>query len=781
MSMVQNKKIIAVAIVFILLLEILCTVSYAGFLDGVKHESGTYTPPPTPSDSPQTKPSTTPSEGNSGPSIPTETITCYTSISGNVYEDLGYANIGTSGSDDTRDNDNPIEGVTVNLMSGGGVVASQVTGPDGSYEFRPSPGTYSLQFVYGDTSNINKNNTALMQKALKYNGQDYITVSAPGKEEYLDTEKIEIEQSGKGALQFFIALDCSSSMRYTEVEYNGEIRSRLDIAVEAAKQLCSTLIDSGNNIYIGLVFFSGTNYRAVSLTKDLNLLYSALNDINNNDWYTANTNVVGALDKVYESYYNNTDDSNRYLAVISDGVPTSDGSTETYYNDSDATLYSKLDTISETTAAKLDEIRGNGVKVISLITQSEDPEEDEYVQKTFNNGHSTVFQTIEDGYKTVDIIKQALKDYLISHTEEKYYSSSHTVLAGYEDAGRREEVDAQFDLMNYNNTIMFDQIENYNSQEVAQELSDKTYMIVNGGENYTITSVPNPSRIEITETDQDTGETKVVKIIQYVEAAYTGRNLVLAQRPGFALVTDITATGLRVILQNGQQISTQVRDPGSDFPIIQTIDKELAQGTTIQIEYTISIKNDSSIQCDYLELINYLPTKFVYDPEITLITAEGKNGDTGWESISLDDLLAQNLVTQETVDKFRLNSALKLTLDNAGQGENGFYIAPGGEYDIKYVVSRMIGGYNDIENPDYGIASEVLGYKNQANRRMTYTVGAQVAHQLAGAYPGDSQDMDYSDESTNEVIVIPPTGKEENYKEVLKGSVLTYIMGLITR
>lgn len=781
MNMVKNKKIVAVAIVFILLIEILCTVSYAGFLDGVRGESGTYTPPPTPSDSPQTKPSTTPSEGNSGPSIPTETITCYTSISGNVYEDLGYANIGTGGSDDTRDNDNPIEGVTVNLMSGGGVVASQVTGPDGSYEFRPSPGTYSLQFIYGDTSNIDKNNTALMQKALKYNGQDYITVSVPGKEEYLDTERIEIEQSGKGALQFFIALDCSSSMRYTDVEYNGEIRSRLDIAVEAAKQLCSTLIDSGDNIYIGLVFFSGTSYRAVSLTKDLTLLYSALDDINNNDWYTANTNLVGALDKAYESYYNNTDDSNRYLAVISDGVPTSDGNTETYYNDSDDTLYSKLDTISETTAAKLDEIRSNGVKVISLITYSEDPKEDEYVQKIFNNGHSTVFQPIEDGYKTADIIKQALKDYLISHTEEKYYSSSHTVLAGYEDAGRREEVDAQFDLMNYNNTIMFDQIENYNSQEVAQELSDKTYMVVNGGENYTITSVPNPSRIEITETDPDTGETKVVKIIQYVEAAYSGRNLVLAQRPGFSLVTDITATGLRVILQNGQQIGVQTRNPGSDFPIIQTLDKELAQGTTIQIEYTITIKNDSSIQCDYLELINYLPTKFVYDPDTKLITAEGTNGDTGWESISLDDLLAQNLVTQETVDKFRLNSALKLTLDNAGQGENGFYIAPGGEYTIKYVVSRIIGGYNDIENPDYGIASEVLGYKNQANRRMTYTVGAQVAHQLAGAYPGDSQDLDYSDESTNEVIVIPPTGKEENYKEVLKGSVLTYIMGLITR
>lgn len=774
----KSKKLIAVAIMCIFLIE-LCTVSYAGFLDGVRGESGYSPPPPTPHDAPQTTPSTPSTPSESGPSIPTETITCYTSISGNVYEDLGYT-LGTAGSDDTRDNDNPIEGVTVNLMSGGSVVSSQVTGADGSYEFRPSPGTYSLQFVYGDTSNINKSNTALMQKALKYNGQDYITVSAPGQEEYLDTEKIEIEQSGKGALQFFIALDCSYSMRYTNVEYNGETRSRLDLAVEAAKELCQTLVDSGDNIYIGLVFFSGTNYRAVSLTKDLNLLNSALDDINSNGWQTANTNVVGALDKVYESYYNNTDDSNRYVAIISDGVPTSDGNTETYTDDSDATIYSKLDTISETTAAKLDELLGNGVKIISLITKSDDPTEDEYVQKIFNGNHSTIFQPIEDGYKTVDIIQEALKDYLIEHTEEKHYSSSHIVLAGYEDADRRAEVDSQFDLMNYDNTIMFDQIENYNSADVAQELSDKTYMVVNGGENYTITSVPNPSRIEITETDPDTGETKVVKIIQYVEAAYSGRNLVLAQRPGFSLVTSITATGLRVILGNGQQLGAQTVEPGSDFPIIQTLDKELAQGTTLQIEYTVSIKNDSSIQCDYLELINYLPTKFVYDPNIKLITGEGTNADSGWESVSLDDLLAQNLVTQETVDKFSLNSALKITLDNNGQGENGFYIAPGGEYNIRYVVTRMIGSLNDIDNPDFGIASEVLAYKNQANRRMTYTVGAQVAHQLAGAYPGDSQDMDYSDESTNEVIVIPPTGKDEDYKEILTSSVLTCVLGMIS-
>ena len=775
MNVKKSRKIFMIIVVFILLIEILSTVSFAGLMDSVLGESGAAPPPPTPPDAPQTTPpsSSTPSE--SGPTIPTETITCYTSISGNAYEDLGYKK-GENGSDSTKDNENPIEGVTVNLMSGGGVVSSQITGPDGSYSFRPSPGTYSLQFVYGDTSGIDRNNASLMKNVLKYNGQDYITVSAPGKGEYLDMEKIEVTQSGKGALQLFVALDCSNSMRTTMVEYNGKTRTRLDLAVEAAKQLCSTLIDSGNNIYIGLVFFSGTNYRAVSLTKDLSLLNSALDDINTNGWQTANTNIVGAMDKSYESFYNNTEDSNRYLTIISDGVPTSDGNTETYYTDSEATVYSKLDIISQTTINKLKEIQDNGVKVISLMTKSEDPEENSYVESIFKN--STVFEQIEDGYKTVDIIKQALKDYLIANTEEKHYSSSHTVLAGYEDEARRQEVDAQFDLMNYKNTIMFDQIENYTSPEVANDLSNKTKMIVNGGENYTITAVPNPSRIEITETDPDTGETKVVKIIQYVEAAYSGRNLVLAQRPGFSLVTDITATGLRAILQNGQELNVQKEEPGSDFPLVQTLDKELAQGTTIQIEYTISIKNDSSIQCDYLELVNYLPRDFVYDPSIRLITAEGRNEDTGWEDISLEDLLAQNLITQETVDKFNLNSALKLTLDNAGKGENGFYIAPGGEYNIKYVVSRVIGSLDNIANAEFEVASEVLQYKNQSNRRMTYMVGADITHQLAGAYPGDSKDMDFSDDSTNEVIVIPPTGREENYIDVIAKSVLS--AGMIT-
>lgn len=58
-------------------------------------------------------------------------------------------------------------------------------------------------------------------------------------------------------------------------------------------------------------------------------MYQALDDIVANGWEFPNTNIVGALDKVMESYYNNDElNSNRYLAILSDGIPTSDGEAE---------------------------------------------------------------------------------------------------------------------------------------------------------------------------------------------------------------------------------------------------------------------------------------------------------------------------------------------------------------------------------------------------------------------------------------------------------------------
>ena len=828
-------KIIAIIIMCTFLIEVLypITSSYASFLGGAQSESRPAPRPPSPPPSSgggggggssgggssgggsgsgnnnnnNNNTETTPDDDNTTetPSGPPATQHVYeyryVRIEGNAYEDLGY-DISTTGGVDSQKKTGPIEGITVELYQGDSLVDRKLTAADGSYVFEPSPGTYSIKYRYGDTSLADPSNTELMQKILKYNGQDYITVSVPGNQEYINTEQIAVQQSGKGVLQLFIALDCSSSMinEETKVDYNGKEMTRLEVVVDSAKELCKSLIDSGDNIYIGLVFFKGTSYRSVSLTKDLNRLNAALDNAVSiaNTWESYNTNVYGALDKTYESYYNNDPEtSNRFLTILTDGVPTSDGTTELYSDDSESTAYSKLDTIAETTGARLRSLRENGIKVISLVTESqeEDPNEyaleTQYVQKVFSGGNSDIFESIQDGYKTVDMIKEKLKDYLITNTTTKEEYTEVQIISGYENEQRRQEVDEQFETMDYNNTSMFQQIDSYTSNEEANKLSTATYMDVQGGEGYLIQDCPADK--VITAVWPETGETYIAMIIHYVPVAYENQDIILARRPGFSLVTKITATGLRVVLQNGQVIDIQEREPGDNFPIIESLDNELAYGTLIQIEYTVAVKNDSSIQCNYLEMLNYLPTGFVYDDSISLITKDGTNKDTGWELAALDELHGQNLVTQETVDNFTGNVTLKLTLDNAGQGADGFYIPSGGECEIKYVVSRMISSLDDIEDGDFEIASEVLRYKDSANRRMEYvneatgvdttTVGATIQN-YKGAYPGDSKDQDYADDSTNEVIIIPPTGRQKNditISEMLSKSVFSSIIDRIRK
>ncbi len=803
-------KIIAIMVAIILLIEVTypITYTYASFLGGVSGESRPSPPSPPPSSGgggggggsshTPSPPSSTPtpddddgSDSSGPPSIEDVTSIEYrfVGIKGNVYEDLGYTNPGSAGGDDTTETI-PVQDILVQLCQGDNVIQEKRTNANGFYEFKPTtPGTYDIKFRCGDIAK--EKDPDLLQRILKYNGQDYMVVGLPEKET-ISVDKMEVENAGKGVLQLFIALDCSSSMtdQANLIDYKGEPMTRLEIVVDAAKELCKSLINSGDNIFIGLVFFKGETYRASSLTKDLNKLNKTLDSALSEEtanWSIYDTNVYAAMDKVYESYYNNNPEtSNRFVAILTDGTPTTEGSTVIYKNDSNETKYQKLDTVADRTAERLRTLREDGVKVISLVTESTQEEESEkeiennYVERVFDGESSDIFERLVDGYKTAELIEGPLKNYILAGTQDKddeeSSSEEYVKLAGYEDEDRRKQIDEQFEHMEYNNTYEFETIENFTSLGEAINLRDRTYMEVVGGEGYLIQDCPSEPYIEYS-VWPETGETYVSKRIIYEPVYHENQNMILAQRPGFALVTKITATGLRVILQNGQQIDTKKMDVGTDMPIIQTLDTELAQGTTLELEYTITVKNDSSIQCNKLELLNYLPDKFSYDESTMLITADGTNADVGWESASLEELKEENKVTEETIEKYGDRQVLKL--------ERNEPIAPGGELELRYVVTRLIGGINDIENPDFSLASEVLSYENTARRRLTYKnddtvmVGASVSHQLTGAYPGDVKNADYSDESTNEVIVLPPTGKEEDVTtlpKILSSSVLGLIL-----
>lgn len=802
----KSRKMIAMIslmVIVVIIMEILLSNTVwasSGFFGSVRSEAP-KSPASTPGDAPQTSIPSTPST----PSTPVEPTprdpnaveyeTVYVDyvawFEGYVKENLGYSD-GYGNADgsceDSQINTIGIKDALINISGSG--TGSKRTDDNGYYKIQPSPGTYSIGVQYGKISNdIDMNDADRVRNILKYNGQDYKTVDTPVAQnhegvEHSDTsvsytsattsEEMEIIQGGKGVTQLMIMLDCSDSMRSNPKNSDNK---RLNVAVKAAKELCSSVINGSENIYVGLVFYSGTCYRAVSLTRDLNKLNLALDNddtskgplgILQNGWNIYDTNMVGAFDKCYNSFINNGENSNRYITVISDGIPTSDGNVETYQEDSDEELWQKLNYISEKTINKMEEIKNDGVNIYSIITEPEWEEEEYFVNKIFKE-HSTEYKSVKDGDNASKTINTILRDYLIEHKKTTTYrDSSYTITAGYDDENRFNEVFGNFsEPFTYSNSEMFKQIEGTEAIDAskAQELSDKTYMNVSAG-SVTIESPPAKHTEKTFQIDPDTGKEIYVKYTTYIPKPVGVQigDVVLARRPVFSLGTKITATGLRIVLANGQVLTTNTVNPGVNNSVKVDLDNDLAHSATVQLEYTIDIVNDSPIVCEHVELVSSLPKDLIYDENINLISENKSNKDIGWNVITdLSELRNQNLITQETLDNHKNYKEIKVTLDNGGQGENGFNITPGGDYPVRFVVSRMIGNIDNISDilaNKNAIDAEILAYQNQAHRRMVFFKD-ESSSDVIGIYPGDSKDKDYSDTSTNTAAIIPPTGKQE--------------------
>ena len=135
----------------------------------------------------------------------------------------------------------------------------------------------------------------------------------------------------------------------------------------------------------------------------------------------------------------------------------------------------------------------------------------------------------------------------------------------------------------------------------------------------------------------------------------------------------VTATAFRIKLADGQVLLLDTREIGSDVPLIEYMDDEIAHGATIDVQYQINIKNDSNIQCNYLELVNYLPQGFVFAKSANLLTKEGTNGDFGWVEALVNNLYDNGYISKDTktAQQRKRMSTIKLDYEN-----DGFYITP---------------------------------------------------------------------------------------------------------
>lgn len=602
-----------IIVIILLLSMLLAPVSYASLAGKAQSESGPmpyYTPP----DDPGGPPSPSPGEEEHVVRIPHNRY-----ISGNVYEDIGVT------SDIVTISKIGIGGIYVELIynSTGTVLASQMTDEDGNYSFDmddlglPS-GSYNLRFIYGNldisASEANSSSTITVGNVLYYNGYDYIVTETPFLNK-IDIIEEEIIRSGKSAAQVYLLIDASESMRDNMVTIGGVTQRRLDTAVDSAKVLTQRLLAEGDNIYIGVVVFAGTCYRACSLTKNVDILLDCLEEIKSipDDCLAGNTNIVRALEKADNSFYIDETDpdykenSNRNIIMVTDGIPTADGISDPVYNNEPdyQTLNKLYHHIGPNTRSELTSLLNDDINIMTLICPGLEQEELDFMNTIYEEGSSVdILKVAEDDSELIDTIKNQVYEWIMSSIHD-IVTIRDVEISGYEDPTRRAIVDKNFDsVMYYYLTVngntgdidtsdplsyksaIFKQVENnttlysYKSglfaslfgpdYDDAKTLSDATWMSVICGSYDIDEPVPDPADYYVTEpnpeyTGPDDTEHPATIDVHYIhyKTGYAGQDITLSRRPDFALVTKVYATGLRITLADGTQFTAKLEKASS--------------------------------------------------------------------------------------------------------------------------------------------------------------------------------------------------------------------------
>ena len=467
------------------------------------------------------------------------------------------------------------------------------------------------------------------------------------------------------------------------------------------------------------------------------------------------------------------------MILITDGVPTADGTNTTYYTDSDEVIKSKLNKIKTNTEKKIKELKKDNVKISAIFTTN-DSEEKSFIQGMANATDSVnSFIITEDTDGEESSIEKVTKIIEEESKSNKKTSNDYNIANGVEDKNRQKEINNNFVTCSWLNTNLFQIINNYATTDnnKAVELSNKVYGKVIGSKTYTIKNISVDESIHEHTVSVYNKETKEweEEVDYYYQTkvnhtGHSGQDLYLMRRPTFTLGLKVDVTRLTVILPNNSVLFDESRNFGSDMTFIRSLSDQDAYGSTIRLEFTTQIKNNSSLKCEDLEIINYLPKGFVYKGIAGVATETQK-----WNvsEADLNALEAAGSITTETKNKHEGQQAIKIAL----KGDKGFSIAAGDTYEVRIVCERIIGSYDDLSKDPVSTQAEVLSYKNSAFKRMTDN---EAKATLVGVYPGNNDECDYSE--SKEATIIPPTGgKTELNKraivvEIAVISVLTIII-----
>lgn len=719
------------------------------------------------------------------------------------------------GAEDTRAIPLNYDNVTVTISKADGSSAFTVPVENGTYSAdllsNWGAGTYDYKvtYTYPDVSenDIDRittvNDAQKIQNKLKYNSQDYEHSTT----KYTSTI---IKDGEKSVSQVILALDCSASMEEkikVKVNQNGRIIEKEMTKLQAekiiAQNIINELLSESSNIYIGLVVFTGECYRYVGLTNNTETLTKALNSTIpfTTKYYT---NISGALEKAYDSFANNNQEkSNRYIFLLSDGLPTSDGDdSHALYaaSDNDTALKMendrRLKLIAKKTKETILNLENNGIKIYSVISQENlDDSDKEMFSSIFENNHRNNYIEKVDNISSVS--KKLIKDFKEIVTNDiKIINTKYTATT---DVNHRSETDKLPENgFNYSNTVNLQAIDMEITQESLENFKNYAKELIRSGQLADTITVNSVSPIHVyaeqfhnpSEWDEEIYGNDGTTVLYYkhhkcvmIDDWLPGPEIYLKKLPMYNLTPSLSITGMAITASNGTKIFSQITSVADPKYMVASIDQKIRYGSAVTLRYTISLTNTSLYtDTEKIQMLLYIPKGFDYNIGKESAIGVGANNIFADLTDSVT-VKPQNIITYQNVnhvspqlfsDGFKQsikNSKTKAIVITLNLQNSGFELLRNGRIDINLQVSKLLG--NDFDEDSlYTGETEILSYLNSSKKRMQYpsiTNNSQTTVAVAGNYNDNYSststiklsELDYS-ESVNKASIIPPTGKDKN-------------------
>lgn len=261
-----------------------------------------------------------------------------------------------------------------------------VTFSFGTFATSTTAGTTTLELVDDTVCTINVDDVAKFEKK----------ITAFDKEERsatltLTVTNTKVSESTTKPVEIFLVIDNSASMRANNV---GDI-TREQAVIDSANKLVDKLFAANSQAKVGVVSFSsldttkGETEGTINDGKLLLTLSSSKTDVKSaiSSIPTTNagprTNIEAGITIASENYSSN-ENTNRYIVLLTDGVPN---------NDINGTFATYSGTVASRTKAKLQSIEQSGIKIIGAMIGLDGETVETQTNKTYQALAEEVFGT----------------------------------------------------------------------------------------------------------------------------------------------------------------------------------------------------------------------------------------------------------------------------------------------------------------------------------------------------------------------------------------------------